>query len=773
MEYSSRMDEWLDKWEEAQQSGDPVGLDQFIEKHCKGAPPDLVARFRKEAQLLASINARLETRKSGSRATGREQTPGANEKRADLRPGCEILRGYFLESRLGRGGFGEVWRASAPGGIAVAIKFVALERRVRAPELRALEVIKGIRHPNLLSIFGAHQQDGYLLILMELADRTLLDRLREVEGQGYVGIPIDELLEYTAEAAKGLDYLHQPRTPADGGPPRSIQHRDIKPQNLLLSGGSVKVGDFGLVRFLENNLASHTGSMTTAYAAPEFFQQQTSNQSDQYSLAVSYCQLRSGRLPFTGSPVELMVGHREKEPDLSMLPPSERPVVRRALAKSPDERWPSCGAFAKELRRATDSASTVPERRFKTVSSAGLATPTAPGSVPSPSRRWRKLFWAGLTLAVVVILALTLSFWIGPFALQESRTHGVGDTILKYEDRSYDGSSWKKLKDAASLNDVAGDQGELYGVVGWDDDNFWISREDGRIFQYRDGQWVQRGKPKDASDPALRLLDAETAILASGADKPAHLYEISQAGTTDRGNINTILNRNQWRMEICVIAPDLYYTFGQQHGNEIGVVKMANGVRADMPENKYKESLVHEDDNTSLKEYPVRNIQYTRSPVSGKAFGIATSESWNYGKPSKIAVFRNGIWYALEDLSKVKIKIEVNDAWFNFQGHDLRAVVLVGNKGYVHSHSLHGAKIDQSISPAQEATSADLIKVWGVGREKFWVMDKNGTVWERKGSEWRIVVRGMFRDGVEFVDAWVSPKGKVVAVTKKQVYCLE
>ena len=106
------------------------------------------------------------------------------------------------------------------------------------------------------------------------------------------------------------------------------------------------------MRLLEHTLTGHTGCMTPAYAAPEFFNNQTSNQSDQYSLAVTYCHLRGGRLPFTGSLADLMAGHLMKEPDLTMLPEAERPVVARAMAKEPKERWPNCREFIEAIRTA-------------------------------------------------------------------------------------------------------------------------------------------------------------------------------------------------------------------------------------------------------------------------------------------------------------------------------------------------------------------------------------------------------------------------------------
>jgi membrane protein YdbS with pleckstrin-like domain len=269
--------------------------------------------------------------------------PLPTEMPADPIPGYRLLR------QLGIGGFGEVWEAVGPGGLPLALKLVPLGGKVGESELRALELIKGIRHAHLLATFGAWQVAGRLIIAVELADGTLLSRLRECIGQGRTGIPAHELLEYMREAAEGLDYLNAPRHCWDGEEGVGIQHRDVKPENLLLVGGTVKVADFGLARLLEQSLASHSGGFTPAYAAPEFFEQRTTPWSDQYSLAVTYCHLRGSRLPFTGSVAALMAGHLTKEPDLTMIPVEERSAVARALAKEPGKRWPNCKEFVTTL----------------------------------------------------------------------------------------------------------------------------------------------------------------------------------------------------------------------------------------------------------------------------------------------------------------------------------------------------------------------------------------------------------------------------------------
>src|SRR5437870_2019104 len=214
---------------------------------------------------------------------------------------AEPIPGYKLIDRLGGGGFGEVWRAEAPGGLLKAIKFVygdlqdAGEDGVRAgQELKALSRVKTVRHPYILSLERYDIIDGQLLIVMELADRNLWDRFRECKAQGLTGIPRAELMGYMEESAEALDLMNTEY---------QLQHLDIKPQNLFLVHNHVKVADFGLVKDLEGMMASVTGGVTPVYAAPETFDGWVSRFSDQYSLAIVFQELLMGLRPFSGNNV--------------------------------------------------------------------------------------------------------------------------------------------------------------------------------------------------------------------------------------------------------------------------------------------------------------------------------------------------------------------------------------------------------------------------------------------------------------------------------------
>src|SRR5262249_41294202 len=195
--------------------------------------------------------------------------------------GAEPFPGYILVKRLGTGGFGEVWHATAPGGLAKAVKIIYgnISDSRAEQELRALSRIREVRHPFLLSLDRFETIDDQVVIVMELAEGSLLDRFVQCREAGHPGVLRPELLGHLRDAADALDYMNDHH---------DLQHLDIKPQNLLLVGGRIKVADFGLVKDLQGTSASATGGVTPIYAAPEAFDGRVTRSSDQYSLAIVY-----------------------------------------------------------------------------------------------------------------------------------------------------------------------------------------------------------------------------------------------------------------------------------------------------------------------------------------------------------------------------------------------------------------------------------------------------------------------------------------------------
>jgi serine/threonine protein kinase len=364
--------------------------------------------FGRFEEMLATEHSTEEFGREGSVGVADSNPSSRRDVPGRLLADAEPVPGYRLVARVGEGSTGEVWKAIGPGGFPVAMKFVRVSeeadpsptiQRRRRNNLRSLELMREVRHPNLLPLFGAWLHDGLLVLVMELADRTLQDQLREARRRGMPGIPVSELLEYMWQAAAGIDHLNEPRHTLFGRSGAGIQHRDIKPQNLLLIGGCVKVGDFGQAKLLEDEV-HNTGCLTAAYAPPELFQGLMSRQSDQYSMAITYCELRGGRLPFVGNPLQTMMGHFQGTPDLSMIPEAERAVVARALAKRPAERWPDCRAFVNAVKDSLASAED------------GIRNPFRPLALaPQPGERQPgRILTGALGFAILATLSLAAPF---------------------------------------------------------------------------------------------------------------------------------------------------------------------------------------------------------------------------------------------------------------------------------------------------------------------------------------------------------------------------
>ena len=250
---------------------------------------------------------------------------------AALEAGVEPFPGYHLRRCLGAGSFGEVWEAVGSHGDLRALKFLPCDgKNTVAREIRSVQAIGKLRHPHLIRTDRIWCFQRYLVIAMELADGTLADLLQSYIAEGHKAMLPEHVCLLLAEAAEGLDFLNARRHQINGRVV-AIQHCDVKPSNLLLVEDTLKVADFSLSSSISSQVETRCRSGTLDYCAPEIFQGRLSSQTDQYALAVTYCLLRGGRLPFNDTPSTFRTDYTRPVPDLTMLSATERPLLARAL----------------------------------------------------------------------------------------------------------------------------------------------------------------------------------------------------------------------------------------------------------------------------------------------------------------------------------------------------------------------------------------------------------------------------------------------------------
>lgn len=245
--------------------------------------------------------------------------------------GSRPLDGYTIKRGIGRGGFGEVYYATSDGGKEVAIKLI---RRNLDVELRGVAHCINLKHPNLLALYDIRRDaDDDTWVVMEFVGGDTLDN---VIARHPNGLPTDEVLTWIHGIGAGVAYLHD----------HGIVHRDLKPGNIFCDEGIIKLGDYGLSKFISASRRSgQTESVGTVhYMAPEVANGRYGKEIDIYALGVILYEMLTGHVPFEGESVgEVLMKHLTARPDLSGVSEPYRALLDRILDKDPARRPQSVG----------------------------------------------------------------------------------------------------------------------------------------------------------------------------------------------------------------------------------------------------------------------------------------------------------------------------------------------------------------------------------------------------------------------------------------------
>ncbi len=300
---------------------------------------------------------------------------------------------YEIRRELGRGAMGIVYEGYDP-----SIKRVVALKTIRADQLaggdadaviarfrREAQAAGRLNHPNIVSIYDFGEDGGVWYIAMELVQGRELKTCFDADERFRLG----DAVRIMGQILSALDYSHK----------QGVVHRDIKPANIfLLEDGSVKVADFGIAHIEASNLTQVGTVMgTPSYMSPEqIMGLPVDGRSDLFSAGVILYQFLTGERPFAGSAATTMQKVLKEDPlppsTLNVqLPPALDAVVRKALAKRADERYPSAHEFAAALRAAAPAAGTPMPARATTAADAAHGDPTLidaaavrPHAAPAP-----------------------------------------------------------------------------------------------------------------------------------------------------------------------------------------------------------------------------------------------------------------------------------------------------------------------------------------------------------------------------------------------------
>ncbi len=259
---------------------------------------------------------------------------------------------YQLIKRLGAGGFAEVFLGEhyyLKQRAAIKVLTIPLDQKEAGKFLQEAQTMAALKHPHIVGCSDFDIERNVPFLVMDyVPGGTLRDRYPD----GSI-VPLADVVQYVGQVAEALQYAHD----------KGVIHLDVKPENMLLSADDqVLLSDFGLARFTHSisqklKLTSLIG--TIGYMAPEFLQSAPQAATDQYALAMVAYEWLAGTLPFRGSDERAVAMQHLGTPPPSLhdydptIPRAVDDVIRAALAKAPEERYPSVGEFANALTLAS------------------------------------------------------------------------------------------------------------------------------------------------------------------------------------------------------------------------------------------------------------------------------------------------------------------------------------------------------------------------------------------------------------------------------------